>query len=58
MKKILIITNILTLMALFYVLTLKYYDNYYDKNGIMHNEEHQIIDLVILVIKEQGGIIK
>ena len=60
MKKLLIsmvIINILLVIMLFYVLTLRYYDNYYDKNGNWHNEEHQIIELVRLVIKEQGGII-
>lgn len=56
MKRWLIITNILLCIVLFYVLNLKYYDSYYDANGIYHNEEERIVDLVKRVIIEQGGI--
>lgn len=58
MKKWLIfslICNVILSICLIYILNLKYYDNYYDKNGILHNEEEKIIDLVNRIIIEQGG---
>ena len=57
MKKVLIVTNIILLAMLFYVLNLKYYDSYYDANGIYHNDEEKIVDLVKRIIVEQGGIL-
>ena len=59
MKKWLIfslICNVILSICLIYILNLKYYDNYYDKNGILHNEEEKIIDLVNRIIIEQGGL--
>ena len=58
MKKWLIfslICNVILSICLIYILNLKYYDNYYDRNGNWHNEEEKIIDLVQRVITEQGG---
>lgn len=58
MKKWLIfslICNVILSICLIYILNLKYYDNYYDKNEILHNEEEKIIDLVNRIIIEQGG---
>lgn len=51
-----IISNLVLIIILLYVLNLKYYDNYYDRNGNWHNEEEKIIDLVQRVITEQGGV--
>ena len=56
MKKLMIIANAILGITLLYVLNLKYYDSYYDDNGIYHNEEERIVDLVKRVIVEQGGI--
>ena len=50
-----IIILILTIM-LVYVLNLKYYDSYYDKDGNWHNEEERIVDLVKRIIAEKGGL--
>lgn len=55
MKRVLILINVLLCITLFYVLNLKYYDSYYDTNGIWHNEEEKIVDLVKRIIIEQGG---
>lgn len=56
MKKLMIIANAILGITLLYVLNLKYYDSYYDANGIYHNEEERIVDLVKRVIVEQGGV--
>lgn len=52
-----VMLNVVLIISLLYILNLKYYDNYYDRNGNWHNEEHKIVELIRLVIKEQGGII-
>ena len=56
MKNLMIITNVILVITLFYVLNLKYYDSYYDRNGNYHNEEEKIVDLVKRIIVEKGGI--
>lgn len=56
MKHVYRITILILTIMLVYVLNLKYYDNYYDKNGNWHNKEERIVDLVKRIIAEQGGL--
>ena len=56
MKKLLIIANAILGITLIYILNLSYYDSYYDRNGVYHNDQEKIVNLVKRIIIEQGGV--
>ena len=56
MKKLMIIANAILGITLIYILNLSYYDSYYDRNGVYHNDQEKIVDLVKRIIVEQGGV--